>query len=292
MENQRLLLFAALGFVLFLLWQNWLEFQARKYPPPTPVATAPASPASPAVPAGPSITPGQDVPAAAPAPGIVSQALGSGSRVHVTTDMFEAEIDTIGGDLRRVGLRTYPESVQQPDQPFQLLKDSGPDLFIAQSGLVALNDGPAPNHYAPFTAEQSEYQLTDGQDALEVRLNWSDPSGVKVVKTYTFRRGSFLVELNQRVENSSANDWQGSQYRQFQRTQPKTKGGFFGGGVVTYTGAVISTPEQRYEKISFDQIAKEPLNQTVKDGWIAMIQHYFLGAWIPNAGETDTFYTK
>ena len=292
MENQRLLLFAALGFVLFLLWQNWLEFQARKYPPPTPVATAPASPASPAVPAGPSITPGQDVPAAAPAPGIVSQALGSGSRVHVTTDMFEAEIDTIGGDLRRVGLRTYPESVQQPDQPFQLLKDSGPDLFIAQSGLVALNDGPAPNHYAPFTAEQSEYQLADGQDALEVRLNWSDPSGVKVVKTYTFRRGSFLVELNQRVENSSANDWQGSQYRQFQRTQPKTKGGFFGGGVVTYTGAVISTPEQRYEKISFDQIAKEPLNQTVKDGWIAMIQHYFLGAWIPNAGETDTFYTK
>ncbi|MCP5159964.1 MAG: membrane protein insertase YidC [Gammaproteobacteria bacterium] len=293
MENQRLLLVAALGFVLFLLWQNWLEFQAKKYPPPTPVVTAPVSSTGVAVPASSAVTPGQDVPTAAPAPDTASQALGSGVRVRVTTDLFEAEIDTIGGDLRRVGLRTYPESVQQPDQPFQLLKDSGPDLFIAQSGLVALNEGPAPNHYAPFTAVQSEYRLADGQDSLEVQLNWSDLSGMKVVKTYTFRRGSFLVELNQHVENNSAGDWQGSQYRQFQRTPPKTSHSFFGGGVITYTGAVISTPEQRYEKISFSDIAEKPLNnQPVKDGWIAMIQHYFLGAWVPNAGETDTFYTK
>jgi len=306
MENQRLLLVAALGFVLFLLWQNWLEFQAKKYPPPTPVATAPAGPAHPAAPAGPAITPGQDVPTVGqdaptvgqdvptvgPVAGAVSRVLGSGSRVRVTTDVFEAEIDTIGGDLRRVGLRTYPESVKQSDQPFQLLNDSGPDLFIAQSGLVALNDGPAPNHYATFTAEQDEYRLTDGQDTLEVRLSWADPSGVKVIKTYTFRRGSFLVELNQRVENNSADDWQGSQYRQFQRTPPKTGGGFFSGGVITYTGAVISTPEQRYEKISFGDIAEKPLNQSVQDGWIAMIQHYFLGAWVPNAGAANTFYTK
>lgn len=293
MENQRLLLFAALGFVLFLLWQNWLEFQAEKYPPPAPVATAPASPASPAVPAGPAITSGQDVPTAGLAmPGAVSQALDKGSRVRVITDMFEAEIDTMGGDLRRVGLRTYPESVKYPDQPFELLKDSGSELFIAQSGLLALNDNPAPNHYAPFTAEQSEYRLADGQDMLEVRLRWEDPSGIKVVKTYTFRRGSFLVELNQRVENGGVEDWQGSQYRQFQRTPPKNGSGFFSGGVITYTGAVISTPEQRYQKVSFGDMAEQPLNQTVQDGWIAMIQHYFVGAWIPHANETNTFYTK
>ncbi|MDS4057175.1 MAG: membrane protein insertase YidC, partial [Candidatus Contendobacter sp.] len=293
MENQRLLLFAALMFVVFLLWQNWLEFQSVKHPPPVPppVATAPTGPTSPAPPATVS---GQDVPTVAPvakaAPG--SQALGGGQRVRVTTDLFEAEIDTVGGDLRRVGLRTYPESVEHLDQPFQLLKDSGADLFIAQSGLVALNDGPAPNHYATFVSERTEYRLADGQDVLEVRLNWSDPSGVKVVKSYTFRRGSFLVELNQRVENGSASDWRGGQYRQFQRTPPAKSNSYFGGGVVTYTGAVISTPEQRYEKISFDNIAKKELNQTVKDGWVAMIQHYFLGAWVPNSGEVEDFYTK
>ncbi|MCC9000630.1 MAG: membrane protein insertase YidC [Candidatus Contendobacter sp.] len=290
MENQRLLLAAALMFVVFLLWQNWLEFQAKKHPPLTPpVATAPGNASNPAMSTA---IPGQDVPTAAPAVGAGPLALGSGQRVRVTTDLFDAEIDTIGGDLRRVGLRTYPDSVQQPDQPFQLLRDSGAEIFIAQSGLVALNNAPAPNHYAPFTPEHSEYRLAEGQDTLEVRLNWVDPTGLKVVKTYTFQRGSFLVELNQRVENGSASDWQGSQYRQFQRTPPKTSNSFFGGGVITYTGAVISTPEQRYEKISFDAIAKKELSQSVKDGWIAMIQHYFLGAWIPNVGETDDFYTK
>jgi YidC/Oxa1 family membrane protein insertase len=115
---------------------------------------------------------------------------------------------------------------------------------------------------------------------------------VKVIKTYVFRRGSFLVELNQRVENGGASDWQGGQYRQFQRIPPKVVSSFFGSGVITYTGAVISTPEQRYEKISFSDIAKQELNQPVKDGWVAMIQHYFLGAWVPNPGETEDFYTK
>jgi YidC/Oxa1 family membrane protein insertase len=295
MENQRLILFAALVFVLFLLWQNWLEFQTRKHPPPAPpVAAAPASPAGPTGVVAPPAVPGQDVPTPAPGAGAAParEALGGGQRVRVVTDVFEAEIDTQGGDLRRVGLRTYPESVQQPNQPFQLLKDSGADIFIAQSGLVALNNGPAPNHYAQFVAGQTEYRLADGQDAVEVPLAWSDPSGVKVVKSYTFRRGSFLVELNQRVENGGAGDWQGSQYRQFQRTPPKATSSFFGSGVITYTGAVISTPEERYEKISFDDIAKQALNQPVTGGWVAMIQHYFLGAWIPNAGETDTFYTK
>ncbi len=288
MENQRLLLAAALMFVVFLLWQNWLEFQAKKHPPlAPPVATAPGSVTDPAI-----VVPGQDVPTAAPPVGTGPLALGSGQRVRVTTDLFDAEIDSVGGDLRQVGLRTYPESVQQPKQPFQLLRDSGAEIFIAQSGLVALNNDPAPNHYALFTPEQSEYQLADGQETLEVRLNWTDPSGVKVIKTYTFRRGSFLVELNQRVEHGSTSNWQGSQYRQFQRTPPAKTNSYFGGGVITYTGAVISTPEQRYEKIAFDQIAKQELSQSVKDGWIAMIQHYFLGAWIPNVGETDDFYTK
>ncbi len=293
MENQRLILFAALMFVVFLLWQNWLEFQAKKHPPPAPtVAAAPAGSAAPAGVSAP--VPGQDIPTGAPVAGALpgSQALGGGQRVHVTTDLFEIEIDTVGGDLRQAGLRTYPDSVQRPDQPFLLLKDTGPDLFIAQSGLVASNNGPAPNHYATFIPERAEYRLADGQDTLEVRLNWSDPSGVKAVKTYTFHRGSFLVDVNQRVENGSLEPWQGGQYRQFQRTPPKAVSSYFGSGVVTYTGAVVSSPEQRYEKISFDQIAKQELNQTVKDGWVAMIQHYFLGAWVPNPGEAEEFYTK
>ncbi|HOB62044.1 MAG TPA: membrane protein insertase YidC [Candidatus Competibacteraceae bacterium] len=292
MENQRLLLFAALVFVLFLLWQNWLEFQAKKHPPPPPTVAAATVGSNQA--GKPAAAPGQDIPTAASMAGAPTglQGLSSGQRVHVTTDLFEAEIDAIGGDLRKVGLRTYPESVQQPDHPFLLLNDSSAEVFIAQSGLLAEDQAAAPNHYATFVPEQTDYRLTDGQDSLEVRLLWSDPSGLKVVKTYTFHRGSFLVDLNQRVENGSPSDWRGSQYRQFQRTPPLKTNSYFGGGVVTYTGAVVSTPQQRYEKIAFDQIAKQPLSESVQGGWVAMIQHYFLGAWVPGPDETDTFYTR
>ncbi len=215
-ENQRLLLFAALMFVLFLLWQNWLEFQAL-----------PVTGSTSTVPGIPEVRTGQDIPTVAAAPSAAPQTLSGGQRIRVTTDLFEAEIDTVGGDLRQVGLRTYPDSVLHLDQPYLLLKDSGSDLFIAQSGLVALNNGSAPTHYAPFVPEQTEYRLADGQDVVNVRLNWSDPSGVKVTKVYTFRRGSFLVELNQRVENGGVSDWQGSQYRQFQRIPPKTSSSDF-----------------------------------------------------------------
>ncbi len=287
LENQRLLLFAAMVFVLFLLWQNWLEFKALKYPPPptTSAAVQQPTPAS-------NLPLGQDVPSVGAMPSIGAQPLSSGQRVRVLTDVFEAEIDTVGGDLRLVGLRTYPQSIKQHNQPFLLLKDTEPDLFIAQLGLVGLNDSPAPNHYAPLSAANSAYHLADGQDVLEVPLTWSDPSGVQVTKIYTFRRGSFLVDVQQRVENGSSSDWQGGQYRQFQRTPPKSSGSFFGSGVITYTGAVISTPEERYQKISFDDISKHPLSKQVMDGWVAMIQHYFLGAWIPNVGESNTFFTK
>jgi YidC/Oxa1 family membrane protein insertase len=156
-------------FVLFLLWQNWMEFQAKKHPPPTPpVATAPAgAPVSAAIHFAPS--PGQDVPTAAPAGAaraLKPSAAANGCRS--TTDLFEAiEIDTLGGDLRRAGLRTYPESVQQPDQPFAVAEGYGAEIFIAQSGLLALNNGPAPNHYARFAPEQTEYRLADGQDTLD-----------------------------------------------------------------------------------------------------------------------------
>ncbi len=293
MENQRLLLVIALLFVLFLIWQNWIEFQARKSPPPS-VTTAPATPET--VPEGGTQSrqdvPSQDVPSA-PTPSATQApgpALSSGQRIRVITDLFEAEIDTLGGDLRHVGLRTYSESLQQKDKPFSVLQDHRAELFIIQSGLVS-DTGPAPNHYVRYVPEQTEYRLKAGADSLQIPLVWTDASGFKVVKTYTFYRDRFVVDLTHRVENGMAADWRGSQYRQLQRTPPQQKRSLLG-GVYTYTGGVISTPDEPYEKVSFDDMAKEDLNQTVIGGWVAMIQHYFLAALVPKQDQTDIFYTK
>lgn len=286
MDNQRLFLIIALVFVLFLIWQAWMEEQAAKTPPQAAVTTEPAAP-----PAS-TAAPKQDLPSipAAPAGVPTIKQLDTAQRIQVITDTMVAEIDTTGGDLRRLGLRGYPQSLEDRNQPFVLLGDNPPEIYIAQSGLVA-SAGAAPDHHARFTPEQTEYRLQDGQDVLNVKLTWQDEAGVRVTKVYTFRRGSFVIDVTQQVENSGAEEWRGSPYWQLQRTPPPSSGGW-GTGVYTYTGGVISTPEKAYEKISFSNMAKENLNRRVLGGWLAMIQHYFVAAWVPAQDQTNAFYSK
>ncbi len=284
MDNQRLFLVIALVFVLFLIWQAWMEEQM---PPrqPQPVATETTRPD----PGGEGVPQLGDVPGMVADPAIpMPEPDRQGQRVRVVTDQFIAEIDTAGGTLAHIGLRNYPESLDRPDQPFELLSTRGTDYYVAQSGLIATS-GNAPDHHQQYTAEQTEYQLAPGQDRLEVPLTWTDPSGVTVTKTYIFHRGSFLVDVEHRVENATDQPWQGSQYRQLQR-RPPTGGGQF--GIYTYTGGVVSTPDKNYDKVSFSNMSDHDLNLQATGGWIAMIQHYFLGSWIPDQNEINTFYTR
>lgn len=300
-DNQpRFFLIIALALVIFLIWQAWIEEQMAKNAPPP--GTQPATTSSndtpnvadtpPAV--GPDPAPGRDlsdVPSVAPS-GVVTaaaeQPAASGDRVRVETDQLIVEIDTQGGSIVYAGLRNYPKSLGQKDNPFVLLNDRGPELFIAQVGLAS-SSSPAPDHHQKFSAGQSEYRLQTGQDTLEVPLTWTDETGVKVTKTYTFHRDSFVVDVAQQIENGSAEPWQGRQYRQLQRRASNQSMGL--GAVYTYTGGVISTPEKNYEKIDFDDMAESDLSLEVPGGWIAMIQHYFIGTWVPEANEINNFYT-
>ncbi len=291
MENQRLILIVALVFILFLIWQAWMEEQMAKRP--QPVAAAPGAttqqPAADrdAVPTQQDV-PGVELPAVAPS----EPERDSGTRIQVMTDVFNVEIDAIGGDIRFVGLLTYPESLQDKDQPFVLMQDSPVNFFVAQSGLVSTS-GPAPNHHDEYVPEQTEYRLEDGQDKLDVRLTWTHESGLKVIKTYTFYRGNFVVDVSHEVVNETPEQWTGSQYRQLQRTPPLQTNSFLSGGAYTYTGGVISTPEERYQKVSFDDMAEENLKlQNIEGGWVAMIQHYFVGAWVPDEGAISNFYSE
>ena len=305
MDNQRLILVIALGFVLFLIWQTWIEEQMAKREAAreaaesevTETVTATGENTTSAdtpVPTGDTVPAAkiQDVPTAATptqaatTPVVTSDAA---DRIRILTDEFSAEIDPQGGSLVKVGLLNYPESLDRKDKPFILLNDSSRELFIAQSGLLA--DKAAPDHKQKFTVEQNEYQLASGQDILEIPLTWSDPTGITVVKTYTFHRGRFDIGVSHKVTNSSSENWTGRQYRQLQRKPPLQSGSLLG-GVYTYTGGVISTPEKNYEKVDFDDMAEKDLEQQIPGGWIAMIQHYFLGTWVPDQGETNTIYSK
>ncbi len=296
MDNQRLLLFVALSFVMLLMWDAWQEGNNA------PQQAAITADASSAVPDAPKDLPAAPVagtdapslsasPAASDGPALsVAEPLPKGERILITTDKLEVIIDTHGGDIREVDLLAYPVSADEPDKPFQLMKDRLPNLFVAQSGLLASGEGSAPDHYTTYQAEKHEYSLAPGQDELRVPLVWDSGNGIQVVKTFIFRAGSHIIDVEHKVINSSAESWSGRQYRQLQRTRPDGSGeSIF---IYTYTGGVVYSEEEKYEKIDFDDMAEKDLSRNISGGWAAMIQHYFLGAIIPPQDEDNLFYTK
>lgn len=281
MDNARFVLFVFFIFLSVMLWQQWQVDYGPK--PEVPAALSGAPDGKP------------DVPSATRTVDDVTQsgqAMASSTpehqRITVTTDVARMEIDTDGGDLRVLDLLGYPESKDEPNKPVRLFSDDGL-VFIAQSGFLGA-DTTSPTHHSAWRAEATEYKLADGQDTLRIPLTWTNGQGITVTKTYVLKRGSYDIGLEQKVANQTGSDWSARQYVQLQRKDPgdKNKDQF----VRTYTGGVLYTPEEKYEKISFKDMADENLNRKSKDGWIAMIQHYFLAAWIPPAGEEHNFYTK
>ncbi len=290
MDNQRLLLFVALSLVLMLLFSAWQSHNAP--PPPAQQASAQnpadptAPPAAPALPAdGPAALPAES-PAVAEAstPPVAT----AGRYIQVETDLLRVEINTAGGEVSRAALLAYPWSLDDPE-PVQLLDDRLPYLFIAQSGLVG-SGVPAPDHHAVYQAEQTEYRLHEGEDSLKVRMTWQGEDGVSVVKTFTFHRDSYVIDVDFAV-TSANKPWKGRAYEQLQRTKVAERGQ--SKLIYTFMGGVVSSEWDPYEKISFDDMATwKPEQSYSKGGWVAMLQHYFFSAWIPDPAASSHFYTK
>ncbi len=285
MDNPRLLLFMGLALVMLLLYQAWMQDYGPKTSSTANGSATATVAADGSVPTGMPAAVDGSVPGSVP--GSDQPRTARGGTVHVVTDRLAVDISTLGGDLRRVDLPTFPVSIDQPDIPFRIL-DDGADLFhIAQSGLLAAS-GEAPNHTAEFVAEQNEYKLAEGADTLVVPLRWRGADGLEVEKRFTFHRDSYLIDVDFVVTNTSGEAVELSQYRQLQRTEPQDDGQAF---IYTYTGGVIYNPEDNYEKIDFDDMADKPMSRDFDHGWAAMIQHYFLVSWIPDKDETNRYET-
>lgn len=288
MDNQRMFLFIALSFVLLLLWQAWME-DYGDVAKPQAAAQIDESVNQPA-----SGTAGEDLPGAvtqtAPVDGgNDSQLLQSDRQIIVQTDLYRLVIDTHGGDLRRADLLLYPATHDPNSVPFRLLNDELPNLFVVQSGLRT-DAGEEPTHHAVYQAEQNVYRMRDSEDTLTVPLYWRSSTGVEVIKRYTFHRESYVVDIEHVLNNRSMNTWSGRQYRQLQRNQATEVGQ--SKFIYTYMGGVIYSPEEKYEKLKFEGMQKHDLDRTITDGWAAMLQHYFLGALIPDSGSVERYYTK
>jgi YidC/Oxa1 family membrane protein insertase len=299
-EQLRNLLLIALCVVGFLLWQAWQKDYGPKPMAPAPTAPTaqvgeagePATVVKEDVPTLPSVSeapeasaPAGDTPTLTPAPAY--------EKVHVRTDVLDVDINLRGGGIRRLALLAYPVSLEEKNTPYQLLEFQPPNIFLAQSGLrgsAPEGDSRIPDHHADFNSASTEYTLGTGSDTLEVKLHWSSPDGVRVTKSYTFQRGSYVIDVRYRIENNSAAPWSARMYGQFQRSEVARQGGLF--RTYTYTGGVISGEEKPYEKIDFSDMRDVDLKRSETGGWIAMIQHYFTSAWVPSAEARNYYYSK
>lgn len=299
MNNMRLFVWMALFAISFLLWQAW---QTDYHPVQSgsainsaeTVAGNTSSVSEGDVPTSASpVVAGPESIAKTPA-AVESSASAAPERIiTVTTDVLSLRFDTRGGTLRSADLLKYPKEATAKLPVVRLLDDASNTLFVAQSGLKAAR-GPAPSHQAIFTAARDRYDLEAGSDQLEVPFTWTDPSGITVTKTYLFHRGEYLVRQKQTVRNDGSTPWAGSAYQQLQRSAPPpTKSGFSitDPQQFSFVGAAWYSTDENFEKLAFEDFVDEPLSRPITGGWAAMLQHYYLVAWIPDADKAVAYST-
>lgn len=303
MDVQRAILLFALAFVLIVLYQRWLEFTMPDAPPAgqtaeqqAPGGGAEGVPDAPDVPDVPETGDASAVRDATPqVPQDGEEADGADRVVQVTTDLIRVEINTNGGGIQEFALLKHPVAVDEPDKPFLLMKqqstERGDDIFSTQSGLIG-KDREYPNHRTVYDAERTEYRLQEGDETLAVDLEWTAPDGVRYTKRYSFTRDSYDIKIDYIVDNRSSSPWRGFIYGQFLRTYIPPDRGFILGAVPTFMGGAIYSEEEKFQKIDFDDMQDKPMSRHIADGWVAMLQHYFVGAWFPRDNAQYNFYTR
>ena len=297
MDTQRLILFFVFTFSTFMLVDAW----QRDQKPQTVVTQAagkkgdgksegggipvPQAPTAGAVPGAPVSPPASVVPAPA---GIVA----GGQLIKVETDVLRAEISTVGGDIRRLEFKQHRGTLDKT-KDFILFQSTSDNTYIAQSGLI----GPGmPNHRTTYSVASREYKLADGSETLEVRLEavaTPESNGIKVAQVYKFARGSYVIDVSYDIQNSGEKALQPHGYFQLVRDRKPPDGD--SAMLPTYTGPAVYTKGEKFQKVAFDDVdkGKTPYSKSSQDeGWVAIVQHYFVSAFLPKDNMPREFYTR
>jgi YidC/Oxa1 family membrane protein insertase len=280
MDNQRLILFLIFSFSLVMLWDAW-----HKQGTPGQVANPPAA-ATVAAPAVGGAAAPVPVPTAETIPATtVAAQVDTAAKVAVTTDLFVAEVSAQGGDLTRLELRAH-KATGDKDSNFVLFEAK--HSYSAQGGLI----GPGlPTHKTVWQLPASGVEMKDGEQELRVRLMAPAVDGVQVAKTYVFKRGSYLIDVEYEIANGSGAAIAPHAYFQLTRDGKAPEGA--NSMMSTFTGPAFYTAADKFQKSSFEDITKKKAKVPGKtdNGWVAMVQHYFVAAWLPGQGERE-FYLR
>lgn len=286
MESQRSFLIIGLALVSFLLWQQWQKDYGPQ--PIQPVAQEQTEQTTQGVPSfenasSEDVPSGDSVPAAQP----IAASQNTNRIIEVKTDTLDLRIDLLGGDVVTADLLKFPVK-QGSDIPYSLLR-SGSGLYVAQSGLIGAQGPDASSSGRPvYNTSETFFEMTG--DALVVPLTWKNNQGLSVTKTFTFTKGHYDVDVTYTIKNGTDTAATVQPYAQLKQVMAfEDNSNMF---MPTYRGAAYSTEDDRYQKYTFDEIEDDNLRETTKAGWVGMLEHYFVSAWVPSQEQTNTLYSR
>lgn len=209
--------------------------------------------------------------------------------ITVSTDVLNIQIDPLGGDIVFASLPEYATSLETPDTPFVLLENSSGRTYVAQNGVIGRDGIDGGSQRPLYTSTQSSYSLGPNQNSLSVVLSYDQGNGVSINKTFTFRRGDYLIDIGIDVNNQGSSAWQGNLFAQIKRNNfaDPTSGTSFGKS--SYLGFATTTPDDNYSKVEFDDIQETSPSHSITGGWVALSQHYFMSAFVPPSDNQNNF---
>lgn len=280
MDLQRLFLFLIFVFSLGLIWDGWQRYEHPERYIQQSVAINEGVP-------GAQVTSST---AATPAT-IVQQPVqrAIGKTIRVKTDILEAEISTVGGDINRLALLRHPDALDKSKPLVLFQRGADTHNYVAQSGLLGVG---LPNHNSRFVSEQDQYELSGNAEQVQVRLDAEDNSALKVTKVITFHKGSYLIDVAYELENTGQQLVAASSYFQLIRNSAALVGGTK--FLSTYIGAAVYTDKEKFQKVKFSAIeeGKTGYPKQANDGWIGILQHYFVAVWLPREKTSREYFTR
>ena len=303
MDLQRTLLIGAIAALSFMLLTEWVSFTDEKSAsviqdtsrlisstnemPSIPSATPTAS----------SANSEEDLPttpeySALEINPLTAVAVDSGRIIQIKTDVLQLAVDLHGGDIMELSLPKFLAELDDPTDPFVLLEDNDALTYIAQSGLIGPN-GIDSDGRALFNADATTYDLNPEDDSVVVDLQWQGNAAVRITKRLTLYRGSYLIDIDYLIDNNSAERWQANLFGQVKRgSAPPPSANTNAMGMKPFLGVALTQPDDRFTKFTFDDLEEESFKAQLPGGWIAMVQHYFLSAWIPNPEQMQTYSAR
>ena len=271
MNSKRSLLVIALLFISFLVYQQWqIDYVLPK--PETQQTTVNNS---------------SDTPTSADATSSNVDSQTTGRVITVESDVLSLKIDTLGGDVIDSNLLKYDAELNSK-APFSLMQNDNTLVYIAQSGLIGKNGIDTPAGRAQYQIAGDNFTLADGQDKIQIPLVL-EKDGVKVTKIFTLTRGSYAIDVDYQIVNQSGQAIELQPYAQIKHSLISHSTNL---AMPTYTGGAYSSSETKYKKYSFEDMTKANLSIATKQGWVGLLQHYFVTAWVPNQHSDNQLYTS